>query len=392
MASLPLGERLRRTRDGSNAIPHGRALRNAHTRAAELLAIPNELFEAATAGDADWVRRVLERTGAGNARRREADSGRTALHMAMAGGHADAAREILKVAPDMFMERDEAEKTGAELAVDNGFQGLLAGLLHERVGAGDVAGVQHLVDLGVDVDRRAGKGITGLHRAARKGDAAMVAALIHKGAKIDAVDDAGRCPLHEASRSGKVAAVQELVKAGADIDARDRAARVPLHYGAATASEDIVSYLLSHGAAVTSRDSSGQKPEHVTPNTSAGVRTKKLLLRHGLDEADIDSPGRRQRQQQEQAQQRPVSPTLASHAIIENNRAPRRESVGDHMSPMQTHPSRPRDAWSNPNTPAGSCMCVFFFFFFFFFIFFFPFLFFISVDIGGGPACPGPVT
>lgn len=129
-------------------------------------------------------------------------------------------------------------------------------LLHEAAGAGSLATVQLLLELGADANGKdsgshtplyalanectvqgAGKQIvavlvtaggdveacegvkrcTALHMAARRGNVEVAAALLDRGARIEARDSLGETPLRRAVNCDKVAAAKLLVARGADI-------------------------------------------------------------------------------------------------------------------------------------------------------------------------------
>ena len=98
---------------------------------------------------------------------------------------------------------------------------------------GSVDRVRTLIDAGADVNVRNYKGQTALHCAAKAGFAEIVKLLLAHGADVDARDGQGETPLATALRStvkdkvALMAVVRLLVGAGADPDAKDQRGRTP---------------------------------------------------------------------------------------------------------------------------------------------------------------------
>ena len=98
---------------------------------------------------------------------------------------------------------------------------------------GSVERVRTLIDAGADVNVRNYKGQTALHCAAKAGFAEIVKLLLAHGADVDGRDGQGETPLATALRStvkdkvALMAVVRLLVGAGADPDAKDERGRTP---------------------------------------------------------------------------------------------------------------------------------------------------------------------
>ena len=94
--------------------------------------------------------------------------------------------------------------------------------LHLAAAEGHTAVVERLIASGAEVDARIRNGFTPLFEAARKGHLAVVDLLIQKGADVDAIG--GRGPLHSwtplimAIHGDRIEVVELLLAKGADID------------------------------------------------------------------------------------------------------------------------------------------------------------------------------
>eukprot|EP01051_Picozoa_sp_SAG22_P000243 SAG22_NODE_5_length_41775_cov_111.520971_6_plen_292_part_00 len=76
--------------------------------------------------------------------------------------------------------------------------------------------VQHLIDLGANVNSTNSHGMTPLHQAARSGDIVSAKLLIEAGADVDAMDNHGATPLIHAAQKGEEAVLEELLRNGAN--------------------------------------------------------------------------------------------------------------------------------------------------------------------------------
>uniref|UniRef100_A0A7S3QZJ8 ACB domain-containing protein n=1 Tax=Dunaliella tertiolecta TaxID=3047 RepID=A0A7S3QZJ8_DUNTE len=103
--------------------------------------------------------------------------------------------------------------------------------LHALAGAGDVQGVQALLDAGTDVDQRDDQGCTALHFAADRGCIATAKQLLSAGAQVNAQDDDGGTPLHYAALCGnQEVAIMLKEDAGADVAIQDASGQLAKAY------------------------------------------------------------------------------------------------------------------------------------------------------------------
>ena len=209
------------------------------------------LHEAAARGTPEMIT-LLVRGAGGNGGVRALDSqGRAAAHIAAAHGNTEALLSLVDSAVCLISaeERDRgANPTAATLAACGG-----GTPLHMAAAGGhaDAAKALAAVERKAVLARRACDGAQPMHVAARAGHGAVIAMLAKKepSAALSA-DDCGRLPLHLAAAGGHVKAVRALLKAVKDGKARrkmirhpDAAGRTALHH-AAPASDAVVARLL----------------------------------------------------------------------------------------------------------------------------------------------------
>jgi uncharacterized protein len=149
-------------------------------KARELLPPDEELsvFEAAAFGRLDALRRILnddpaQATALSN-------DGFTALHLAVFGGQAEAARALLERGADPnALSRNEAVRVPP---------------LGTAAFVRSVPLARLLLDSGADVNGRGEGGFTGLHSAAQNGDEELARLLLERGADPSLATDDGKRP------------------------------------------------------------------------------------------------------------------------------------------------------------------------------------------------------
>ena len=118
----------------------------------------------------------------------------------------------------------------------------------QAAASGQTVRCETLLDLGVDVDARDGKGLTALHLAALGGFSDTVAVLLSRGADADAVCTSLGTPLCPAAVNGDLNTVLTLLSARSDPNAAGGALGSPLHIACFFHHVEVVKALLSDHA------------------------------------------------------------------------------------------------------------------------------------------------
>lgn len=204
--------------------------------------------------------------------------------------------------------RADADRARELVANDPSLLGDAGGLLTWASEAGRVDSLRLLVELGADVNGKAG-GTSPLHSAARAGQLETVKLLVELGANVHARDACWNSPpLGFANYKGQRAVVEYLLQfariweavecGGLDrvrtllrenpecVNARDDEGCTPLHYPFRDTQhgEEIIELLIEHGADTSARDNAGRTP--VDQMLHKGRRDlAEVLRRYGGDSA-----------------------------------------------------------------------------------------------------------
>lgn len=204
--------------------------------------------------------------------------------------------------------RDDADHARGLAASDPSLLKDAEGLLTSVAEGGCADSVRLLVELGVDVNGRAGREPP-LHCAARAGQLAIVKLLVELGADVHARDKCWKSPpLGFANYKNQRAVVEYLLQfasiweavkyGGFDrvrtwlrenpecVNARDDEGRTPLHcpYQDTQRGEEIIELLIAHGADTSARDNEGRTPaDKMLQNGRQDLA--EVLRRHGGDSA-----------------------------------------------------------------------------------------------------------
>jgi uncharacterized protein len=188
------------------------------------------MLDAAFWGDLPKLQELLERDAA-LARAASAgdhyEAGVTALHLAVCGGHLEAARALVAAGADV----NAIAKDGSPLSV--------------AVWEGHLGVIEFLLAHCADPRAAAANGETALHAAAYKGNVEAGTRLIAHGAEVNGRTTTGttdmfitsppvcgESPLHLAAAYGHREFVQLLLQSGARKDLRDHTGQTPAHWAA----------------------------------------------------------------------------------------------------------------------------------------------------------------
>ncbi len=159
--------------------------------------------------------------------------------------------------------------------------------------SGDAETVRKALELGVDIDKRAGivlggieRNLTALETAADGGWVEVVDLLLDQDADANTIDNDGRTPLYHAVIAGQHEAVSMLLKAGADPNLGD-SSDTPLYRAAGAGRWQMVSLLMDHGADVNG----GEANPLVGAAENGHTRIIDLLLDRGAQVNAQNSDG-----------------------------------------------------------------------------------------------------
>jgi ankyrin repeat protein len=152
--------------------------------------------------------------------------------------------------------------------------------LHLAAAGGYLDAVEALLGSpSIDVNARSADGATPLHLAAEAGQAAVAARLCRAaGVDVDAADSHGRTALHYAAAHGREFVVVELWARGARIDPADRYGWTPLHYAAREGYTEVAASLVIAGSQVQAGDGDGVTPAHLAAERGHVEVVDKLLM------------------------------------------------------------------------------------------------------------------
>ena len=167
-----------------------------------------------------------------------------ALHIAAELGFTDIAKILIAAGCDV-QEEDKHGNTAFHYAVWNSH----------------ASTIQLLIENDVDFDAEIfDDGKTALHIAAGAGDIAIMTILLDLGADLGATDEYFQTPLHDAVIEGQEQAVALLLSRDADIEAEDMEGATPLHRAAEKGNAAIMQHLLNSGADIEAKDGNGETP------------------------------------------------------------------------------------------------------------------------------------
>lgn len=197
--------------------------------------------------------------------------GRTALYLAVEGGHEEVVRMLLDKGADLESKHECARDDGCTALYE------AATLGHESV-------TRLLLHAGADIEMKSGSGETALHGATMSGHKLIVQLLLENGADIEAGTYQKMTPLHNAAWGGHDVVVQLLLENGADIEAKTYDKMTPLHYAADSRRNEktVVQLLLKNGADIEAKDNNQTTALHRAAMDQSDAVVQ-LLLDNGAD-------------------------------------------------------------------------------------------------------------
>ncbi|KAJ3652955.1 hypothetical protein Zmor_018877 [Zophobas morio] len=128
---------------------------------------------------------------------------------------------------------------------------------------GHLATVEHLLQLGAEVNCADKSGQTSLYAACSNGHGKVLECLVNSGADIHHSDICGQTPLHAASSNGHENIVGRLVDCGAEINRADNDGLTPLHVASLKGHHKVVESLVKRGAKVNQANNDDRTPLHL---------------------------------------------------------------------------------------------------------------------------------
>lgn len=200
--------------------------------------LDDRLFAAAGAGDADAVKRLIDKGADPNA---SDAKGRSAMLLGVMAGHEDAAEALLRRGA-RISTADVNGKTALMWAAE----------------AGHMAVAELLLKRGADIEARDKYGQTALIDAAWRGRDKIVEMLLHIGANANVRSIDGVTALMWAAINGYPETARQLIAAGAALDAQDKDRFTPLIRAAWNGHTEVVAELIEAGARVSARSRDGK--------------------------------------------------------------------------------------------------------------------------------------
>ena len=126
-----------------------------------------------------------------------------------------------------ILTTEDYEITDSETERIEGYS--TVGDVFEAAQSGNLAMIEHYLDLGVPPDLVDELGWSILHHAALHGQVEVIKLLHSRGCSVESpVDKQGRTPLHHAAASGECGSIGVLVELGSDVNSVDNGGKTPL--------------------------------------------------------------------------------------------------------------------------------------------------------------------
>ncbi|RUR72814.1 hypothetical protein DSM107007_56160 [Nostoc sp. PCC 7120 = FACHB-418] len=137
---------------------------------------------------------------------------------------------------------------------------------------------QRLIQTGVNVNAKDGKGDTPLHYLGKSEKNARL--LLSRGAKVNVGNQNGNTPLHNLFGQKTAYVIKLLIDRGAKVNARNQEQMTPLHFAANSGKADITELLISRGGDVNARSTQNWTPLHYG---ASNLEVAKKLIQAGAD-------------------------------------------------------------------------------------------------------------
>ncbi|YAF99073.1 MAG: ankyrin repeat domain-containing protein (plasmid) [Nodularia sp. CChRGM 3473] len=142
----------------------------------------------------------------------------------------------------------------------------------------DEALAEDLIQTGVNVNAKDGKGDTPLHYLGKSEKNARL--LLSRGAKVNVRNQNGNTPLHNVFGEKTAAVIKLLIDGGAKVNARNQEQITPLHLVPNSGKADITELLIRSGADINARSNQNWTPLHYA---ASHLEIAKKLIEAGAD-------------------------------------------------------------------------------------------------------------
>ncbi len=181
-------------------------------------------------------------------------------------------------APDLSVALGKAIAEGGNLNQPCNISGEKWLPLNVLLSSTDEALAEGLIQTGVNVNAKDGKGDTPLHYLGKSEKNARL--LLSRGAKVNVRNQNGNTPLHNVFGEKTAAVIKLLIDGGAKVNARNQEQMTPLHLVPNSGKADITELLIRSGADINARSNQDWTPLHYA---ASHLEIAKKLIEAGAD-------------------------------------------------------------------------------------------------------------